>query len=491
MRLSALTKGLGLRPGSGDPEITLVTEDSRRVRPGALFVAVKGTAADGHQFVREALDRGAAAVIVERADAIPRSNVAHAVVPSGRSALALLSARYHGAPASRLRLIGFTGTFGKTTTSDILRSLLDAAGRKPSQIGSMGVRFDDFREAGEGLTTPSAPQLHQWLAEVVRRGARTAILEITSHALRLGRVEGLSLDGGLIAAIRPGEHIDFHHTYEDYVAAKRLFLDYLKADATLAFDSDNLAARQLGSSAPVRVRSELAIDGTETAAVRLTGVSLDDRGATFTVRGRYVEDEARVRSALLGRPNVRNVGLALAFALADGIPIAEARPALERLQPVRRRMERLDVAGRTVLDDTAGHPDSLHAVFEVVSMLRRENLHIAWALRGGRGAGINAANASALADLAAEHGAGEVIVTAADDEVEPKDRVKGEEADAVRRVLDARGSRYDYEETLAGAMRRVAARSRAGDLAVLVGAQGMNEGRRLLQQVLLDEEDPR
>ena len=491
MRLSQLTKGLAVKPGVGDPEITLLTEDSRRVRPGAMFVAIAGTEQDGHAFVREALDRGAAAVMVERADSVPPAAAAHAVATSTRRALALLASRFHGNPASGLSLVGFTGTFGKTTTSDILRALFDAAGKRPAVIGSLGVRFGDFHDPGDGLTTPAPPQLHEWLAAVKARGAGTVIMEVTSHALRLERVCGLRFDGGLIAAVLPGEHTDFHRTYEDYVGAKRLFLDYLNPESVLAFDADNRAARRLGVEASVTTRSGVTFAGRKEASVFIENLAFDDRGVVFTVRSAFFDGPEPVRSALLGRPNARNAGMALAYALAAGIPMSTAKPVLERLQPLRRRMERYDVGGRTVLDDTAGHPDSLHAVFDVVGMLRRDNLTVVWAIRGSRGAEINAANAAALADLASEHGADELIVTAASDEVEPKDRVRNAEVDAARAALDARGRRYVFEDTLEGAMTRAAGGSRAGDLIVLVGAQGMNEGRRLLHQVLLDEERPR
>jgi UDP-N-acetylmuramoyl-L-alanyl-D-glutamate--2,6-diaminopimelate ligase len=287
----------------------------------------------------------------------------------------------------------------------------------------------------------------------------------------------------------PGEHTDFHRTYDEYVAAKRLFLTYLKDDAVLAFDADNRASRQLAAEATVGLRAGVTFDGREEATFKIGNVRFDARGAEFTIAGRL--DYERVRSSLLGRPNVRNVALALAYALAAGVPFARALPVLERLQPLRRRMERFDVAGRIVLDDTAGHPDSLHAVFDLVRVLPRARLLIAWAIRGSRGVALNMANASTLADLADEHGAEELIVSAAEDETEPKDRVTGEEADAVRRTLEARGRTYHFEKTLEEAMRHLATRSRPEDLVVLVGAQGMNEGKRLLHEVFLDEKRPR
>lgn len=478
MRLSALTRGFTIRGGSGDPEITLVTEDSRRVRPGALFVAITGTSLDGHNFIQQALDRGAAAVVLERLEALPSSSVAYATVSNSRAALATIAARFSGSPAQQLAIVGFTGTFGKTTTSEILRALLEAAGRKPAVIGSLGVRYGTFREPGEGLTTPAPPQLHSWLSTVSGLGALTVILEVTSHALRLERVEGLRFAGGLLAAIMPGEHTDFHRTYEDYLSAKRLFLHYLSDDAVLAYDADNRASRQLAEEASAGTKLGFALGPAGGAALRIEDAALEENGLVFRIG-----DQA-LRSSLLGRPNIRNVALALTYAIASGIPLAESAPVLASLPALPRRMERLQLSQRTVIDDTSGHPDSLMALFEVVALQKRERLWVVWAVRGSRGVDVNRANAFTLADLVSLHGAAGLVVTASEDVTALADRVKPEEIDAVRAALHLRGRPYEFHPTLLEAMKAVATRSRAGDLIVLAGAQGMNEGRPLLEESL-------
>jgi UDP-N-acetylmuramoyl-L-alanyl-D-glutamate--2,6-diaminopimelate ligase len=480
MRLSALTRGFTVRGGSGDPEITIVTEDSRQVRPGALFVAIPGTREDGHQYIRQALDRGAAAIVLERSDALGSAPVAHAVVPSSREALAIVAARFNGSPAARLSLIGFTGTFGKTTTSEILRVLLEAGGRRPAVMGSLGARFGTFSDPGQGLTTAAPPQLHAWLAQLEQLGARSVIVEVTSHALRLGRVKGLAFDGGLLAAIMPGEHTDFHRTYEDYVSAKRLFLGYLKPDGVLAYDADNRASRQLAGEAAVRAKLgfTFATASPSDSVVDVADAILDEKGAVFRIGGELV------RSSLLGRPNLRNAALALTYAIASGMTVCEAAPVLGSLKPLPRRMERLAIGGRTVLDDTSGHPDSLIALFEVVDMLKRERLWIVWAVRGNRGIDVNRANAFTLADLASLQAAVGLIVSAAEEVAEPADRVQPAEIDAVRAALQLRGRPFEFHAGLRESMEAAAAKSRAGDLIVLAGAQGMNRGRQLLEEAM-------
>lgn len=463
-------------PGGLELDIVDVTPDSRRVAPGSLFVAVRGTRDDGHAYVADAVSRGAAAVVVER-PAPEALGVPAIQVPSTRETLARAAARLHGEPGRELTLIGFTGTFGKTTTSEVLRVLLEARGRRPGVLGSLGARYGRYRDRSTALTTPGPVELHRALRGMRDGGADTVIMEVTSHALRLGRVIGLELAGGVIAAILPGEHTDFHRSYADYVAAKRQFLDYLKPDAVLAFDADNRAARMLAADAKVRVTAGLTLHGHARGShdLAVTDVALDADGALLTVRG------TRLRSALLGRANVRNVGLALTFALASDADLTRLGEPLAALRALPRRMQRFDAGGRVVLDDTAAHPDSFSNVFEAASLIPHGRLIAAYVIRGSRGAEINIRNAERLAELAAVHDA-TVVVSAAADVAGPQDRATAAEIDAARRAFSAHGCPIRWHDTLDAATADAAVLSSAGDLILLIGAQGMNEGARLLRE---------
>jgi UDP-N-acetylmuramoyl-L-alanyl-D-glutamate--2,6-diaminopimelate ligase len=388
-------------------------------------------------------------------------------------------------PAKRLHLIGFTGTFGKTSTSEILRALLTAGGTRTAVVGSLGVRYEDVRIDSGGLTTPAPPELHRALRAVAGAGATTAIVEVTSHALRLDRVHGLEFGGGLLAAVLPGEHTDFHRSYEDYVGAKRLFLDYLGSDAALAYDADNHAARRLAADAEVRQVAGFSIDG-RACDLQFHDIVTDRHGAAFTVTGSLAgtASGARLRSALLGRGHVLNAALALTYALTAGINLDVARDVLKSLRPLRRRMEHHEIAGRSILDDTAAHADSLRATFEVASQLPHESLAVVYALRGSRGAEVNRQNARTLADLAAIHGADTLIVTASADASHEKDRAVPAEIDATRLEFASRGVPFIWHDTLHAALRDVVDRTRPGDLVLLIGAQGMDMGRTMLESLV-------
>lgn len=482
------------RRGDGSCAITGVTEDSRAVTPGALFVAITGTADDGRKYLGDALMRGAAAVAIERAADAPEG-VPCVIVPNARHALADIAARFHGQPANELEIVGFTGTFGKTTTSHVLQQLLDAARRRTAVIGSLGARFDGKAFELGGMTTPSPVVLQHTLRRLRDAGADTVVMEVTSHALQLDRVRGMQFGGGLIAAIRPGEHVDFHRNYDDYVASKRRFADYLKGGALLAYDADNRAAasiaharddvRDVGFSLRRTPIGDEPAEGERRGGnlrdrriFSMADAALDDRGAVLAIDG------VRVRSALLGRANLRNVALALTFARQLGLPVADAAAVLAQLTPLRRRMERYEAGGRTVLDDTAGHPESFDATFEVADLIPASRVIVAYALRGSRGADINRRNAISLADHVQTLGAARLVVTEAADTSRDLDAVQGSEVDAARDAFRSRGLTPAWHETMRAAMEDVAHYSRPGDLIVLVGAQGMDAGREALLQAL-------
>ena len=491
-------------PASSDPEIAGLTEDSRRVTPGMVFVAVPGSALDGHAFIDEAVSRGASAVVAER-DVAPSVPVVR--VPSARGALAEMAARFHGHPARDLQIIGFTGTFGKTSTSDVLRQLLDASGRRTGILGSLGAAYGAFAQSAMGLTTPAPVELHRALRGLRDAGADTVIMEVTSHALRMERVRGLTFSGGMLAAIMPGEHTDFHRTYDDYVDAKRLFLDYLSPDALLAYDADNRAARMLASEAHVDRTAGFSLggdgvaqafrpaDGVAQAFRPADGVGRAFRPASSARRtkdmvlqqialeadgARFVVNGEPMHSTLMGRGHLRNVALAATYALASGVAPATVRDVLARLAPLRRRMERYQAEGREILDDTAAHPESFRATFETADLIPHARAAAIYAIRGSRGVDINRRNALALADLSLVHGIDPLLVTASVAAAGPHDRVRDEERDAALDAISSRGRKSVFEPGLDAAVSMALDATAPGDLVLLLGAQGMDKGRELL-----------
>src|SRR6476620_1159076 len=208
---------------SGNPGIGGLEYDSRRIKPGDLFVAMQGESSDGNKFIDQAIAAGAVAVVTDSAAEKPRPDVAWAQVPHGRRALARLSANFYKKPAERLAVSGITGTNGKSTTAFLLESILAAAGRKSTLIGTI-----EYHVAGKILpaphTTPESLELNRILGEALGQGASEAVMEVSSHALEQQRVYGIPFDVAIFSNLTR-DHLDYHHTMEDYFFSKQILFE--------------------------------------------------------------------------------------------------------------------------------------------------------------------------------------------------------------------------------------------------------------------------
>jgi len=334
MRLDELVRGLpvaGAAPESVEAvEITGLAYDSRRVVPGDLFVTWAGQRHDGRAFAAEAIGRGAAAVVAfgpgPGATAVP-----WLVSADPRALLGHLAARFYGHPDRELVLAGVTGTNGKSTVVALLQAILEAAGRPAGALGTLGYRFHDHAFAGE-RTTPEAADLFRTLREMRELGARAVAMEVSSHALAQGRVEGAEFDLAVFTNLTR-DHFDFHPSFEDYFSAKRRLFAKLKPGGAAAINADDPYGRRLLAELPE------ALGYGERGAVRARELELDRagiRGILDTPRG-AVPFVSRLR----GRFNLENLLAAAAGAEALGLPpdaiargIAARGPLPGRLEPV-------------------------------------------------------------------------------------------------------------------------------------------------------------
>ena len=482
MRLSVLAAAIGSQPIGGDPDITGVQFDSRRVRPGDLFVAIPGARADGARFTSEAIGRGAVALCALAAvDGIPSIPA-----PDPREALATLSATFFGHPSRELAVIGITGSLGKTSTALLIEQALSASGGKVGVIGSLGIRF-----AGEvietGMTTPEAPAIQGALRDMAKRGADAAVMEVTSHSLLLRRVGALELAMAAITNIVPDEHLEFHPTPEHYIATKARIFELLVHGAPVVVNVDDPIARRV-----TRHLGPRAIDVTMVGApahVRVQNLRMRAEGSTFTLDVGAVTPDAKhrgltpgaidLRFPILGRQQVANAAIAATVALLAGGTPEGVATALANAEPMRRRMEVLRRADPFILDDTVGHPESIEAVFEAIREMPRRALHVVYAIRGLRGTAINERNAAALATEVAGAKAA-LTVTASEDTADARNVVTAEEREAVLATLRGAGVEFRFEPGLEHAVREIRSKAGEGDLMLLLGAQGMDRGRDFL-----------
>ena len=350
--------------GPWDVEIAGITTDSRKVKPGWMFVATQGEHTDGHHFTQSAMERGASCVVVSLLHYethlsqlltpayCQHSGTAAVVVHDTRAAVALLADRFHGSPARDLKMIGITGTNGKTTVSYLIRSVLDTAGIRSGLVGTVAYRVgDEVRPAP--FTTPLAEDLHALFADMRDAGCSAAVMEVSSHALVLDRVAGIGFDVSVFTNLTQ-DHLDFHRSMAAYRDAKQLLFGEHTRGVSLINSDDPHAADM--SVLPPRRRKTYGTTGRPT--FRMRDITLSPEGTSLTIAYRGVRHE--IRSALLGGFNAYNLAAAFGACVLLGIDPAVVVRGLERMKNVPGRFERIVSAdGVTAIVDYSHTPDAL------------------------------------------------------------------------------------------------------------------------------------
>jgi UDP-N-acetylmuramoyl-L-alanyl-D-glutamate--2,6-diaminopimelate ligase len=339
----------------GETEITSVTADSRLVKPGALFVAIPGTAMDGAKFIPQAEQKGAAVIAAARtpsADGQTAPSAPHLYVDDPRAALALLAANFFGRPAEKLTLAGVTGTSGKTTTTKMIESIFDATGEPAGLIGTIEYRAGDERLSAD-RTTPDAVVLQEWFAKMVEHGVRRAVMEVSSHALALKRTYGVRFAAAVFTNLSQ-DHFDFHKDFEDYFQAKRIL--FTQTDASVV-NIDDPYGRRLKDEF-----TDAMTFGREHADIT-PDMKVDVRGLHGTLRTPI--GEIRIDSPLLGTPNLYNWMGAVGAAILTGCDREQIEAGIRNLAAVRGRFESVGQAP-VVIVDYAHKPDALEKLLHAV-----------------------------------------------------------------------------------------------------------------------------
>jgi UDP-N-acetylmuramoyl-L-alanyl-D-glutamate--2,6-diaminopimelate ligase len=476
-------------PAVGELKVSGVAERSDEVRHGDLFVAIQGSRLDGHEYVTDAVERGAVAILAQRPLG-SEPGVPVIIVPDTRAAVSEIASAWHGHPSRRLGLVGITGTIGKTSVLKMLEAMVRASGIGIGTIGTLGVSAGG-EETLTGYTAPDPMLLHHALAGMVEAGCTLAAMEVTSHALHQQRVRGLRYDLGVFTNLVPLEHADYHGSFREYVKVKRRFLSHLKPEAPLIYSEENQIVRHsvrshtgplIGCGTGTR-----GVVAAENVEVSTTGMSFDLvlRSRIPLIGGGFVDPVSfPIRTPLLGRPAVANAAMAAAAALCVGADPFHIQQALRVTRPLKRRMQLEDFGRFWVMDDGASHPDSVSALFEVVESLPVNRVHAVFAIRGSRGTKINRRNAEALAIWAARRPLDFLVLTRSEDAVDDLNRVEPEERDAFRSSLRHAGIDFAEAATLDGALTSVLDRTGAGDLVLLLGTQGMDQGADRLKRLL-------
>ncbi len=465
MRLADLLAGLSV-PGRGSPpveaavlgsperDVTGIAYHSREVRPGDLFAALRGHAEDGHRYAAEAVGRGAAAVLVDHP--LPEIAVPQVVVPDTRRALALLAAAFYGHPSRHLWVCGVTDTKGKTTTAFLIDAVLREAGYRTAAIGTLGVTAlgapKEFHATRP--TTPEAPDLQRLLSDLRADGVDRVVMEVTSHALGLGRVDGCRFRAAVFTNVTQ-DHLDFHASFEQYRDTKARLFTLVDADGVCVINADD-------ASSPVmigRSRAPVWTYGLERAAdVRGEDLHLTLTGTRFTAV--WPGGRLPVALRLPGRFNVSNALAAAALALAQGVAPRAIRDALEGVSGIPGRFEVVDEGQDfAVIVDYAHTPDSLEKVLRLAGEIGTGRRLAVFGCGGDR-------------DRTKRPVMGRIATTLADYTVITSDNPRSEDPVAIIREIEAGAvgaGTFETEPDRRRAIERGIALARPGDVVVIAG----------------------
>lgn len=462
--LTVLATWLAVEPPANDPTVTGLSLSSQRILPGDLYAALPGARAHGATYAAQAVEAGAVAVLTDPDGAalLGDLEVPVLVVPAPRSVLGTLSSRVYGDPATALRLVAVTGTQGKTTTTRLAELALQGSGVSAGAIGTVGTRAagEDVRTT---LTTPEAPDLHGLFAMMCERGVEACAMEVSSHALVMGRVAGVVFDVAVFTNLGR-DHLDFHHDMDDYFAAKASLFTPERARLGLA-NVDDVWGRRLveDASIPVRTFSAAGAD----ADWRAEDVVAAADGSSFTVVAPGGE-RCPARVPIAGDFNVSNALAALASLVEVGYDLGTVAEGMASGSGVPGRLEEID-AGQdfTVVVDYAHKPDAVEAALATLRPLTAGKVIVVIGAGGDRDTGkrpLMGEIAARLADV--------LIVT--------DDNPRSEDPAAIRAAVLA-GARDQQGDVLEVGDRRLAIRTalrRAGDGdIVLVAGKGHETGQ--------------
>lgn len=475
MKLTDVLAGCGAEQTSGGRtavDVTGVTQDSRKVKPGDLFVAVPGTKEDGAQFVGEAVSRGAVAVVSEKAIS---SQVPFFKVSNARKALALIAANFHGRPADKLTLLGVTGTNGKTTTTYLLEAMATAAYSSTGVIGTLGYKVGgQFHPTAH--TTPDPLELHRILKEMVDAGVETVVMEVSSHALLQERVHGITFKAAAFTNLTR-DHLDYHKDLEDYFQAKRkLFVENLAQGGVAVVNGDDTYATRIYNELRGQKRMAWKFSRTGNGEISAADVSFNLQGIKGVLK--TPAGDIPVKSRLLGPHNLENILAAAGLALGAGFARRkDVQLGIERMGGVPGRMERVEnhgpPAAPAVFVDYAHTDDALKRALEAARAMAKGRVITVFGCGGDRDQGkrpLMGAAAAEAADL--------VVVTSDNPRTEDPEEIisqvtPGLEKSGMRRISAGKAKSgekgYLVEADRKGAIETAISLAKEDDVVLIAG----------------------
>ena len=437
--------------GDGSTTVAALAYDSRAVTQGDCFFATRGTQSDGHDFIPDAVAKGASAVVCEQLPAETAHGVAYVVVPDAAGALADMAAAFYGHPSRELKLVGITGTNGKTTTATLLYDLVRALGYKAGLVSTVVYKVGE-RIVEATHTTPDPVRLNAMMREMADEGCEYCFMECSSHAIVQQRTRGLHFAGGIFSNITH-DHLDYHKTFAEYIRAKKLFFDNLPKEAFALINIDDRNGRVMVQNTRATVKT-LSLQSMADFRCKILETHPD--GMELRIDGREVWVH------FLGRFNAYNLLCVYAAALLLGADREEVLQIMSTLHPVSGRFEFVRAAdGTTAIVDYAHTPDALEKVLQTVEEIRRpgQQLFVLCGCGGDR----DKTKRPEMAQIAVKYATTAILTS---------DNPRHEDPDA---ILDdmvaglAPGDRYLRIADRAEAIRTAAMLAKPGDILLLAG----------------------
>ncbi len=461
MRLDGLIKDLIITKieGPTDVDISGVSFNSQEVLPGHLFVAIRGFRQDGHSFVPEAVSRGARAVLVQSWQEGLKETTQIAV-PDTRRALARVSCQFYGHPSHRIRVVGITGTNGKTTTSFLSEAVLRSGGYRTALFGTVTYRIDDVEFQGS-RTTPESLTLNQFLDQMSRRGVDVCVMEVSSHAIALRRVDFLSFETVVFTNLSQ-DHLDFHGTLDRYFAVKRsLFVDkdgqfFTAKNAVINIDDEH--GRQLARDTHLPT---LTFSFERTADISARQAVIREEGISFVLN--IGGDEIEIKTSLSGAFNIYNILAAAGVGYWAGVSLDRIKQGIESVTEVPGRFQRIDLGQKfTVVVDYAHTPHGLENAIRAARKISQGRLITVFGCGGDRDRGKRPIMGSVSGELSDF-----TIITSDNPRSEDPLKIIGEIEKGIKATPGQ--DRYLIIEDREEAIRRAIGMARAGDFVLIAG----------------------
>lgn len=457
MKLHTLLKVLPFVKFPNDnPEIQDIVQDNRKVTPGSLFICIQGLTVDGHRFAEDAANKGAVAILSEKPLDV---DVPVIIVPDTKRAMAILADSFYGQPTKKMKLIGITGTNGKTTTSHLVEQILRDAGEKTGLIGTMYMKIGNNTLETKN-TTPDSLTLQSTFKQMLDEGVSSAVMEVSSHALDQGRVFGCDYDVAVFTNITQ-DHLDYHHTMEAYLRAKSLL--FAQLGNAYNHEHPKFAVLNIDDSGSKQIQKETAahivtygIDN-QTAQFRAKDIDMNAKGTVFTLVS--PAGERRVHLQLIGKFSIYNILAAISVGYVLNIPLDSILQSVENVKGVPGRFE-LVQAGQQfpIVVDYAHTPDSLENVLKTVQQFAKKRIFVVVGCGGDR----DRTKRPIMAQIACQYGTDPIFTS---------DNPRSEDPEAIIKEMEAgvKGLQYvtfvDRKEAIKYAIQHAS----EGDVVLIAG----------------------